>query len=124
MQKNNTVRGHDGENRAALFLENKGMAIIARNIRSKTGEIDLVVQDHDTVVFVEVKNWSVYEFEDLQYSINWKKQQRIIETAQNFLAAHHEYATWSSRFDVIFIGAGTINHIVSAFSDEERYGDN
>jgi putative endonuclease len=109
--------GREGEIRAAVFLEEKGMRIIARNVRSCRGEVDIVALDGDTLVFVEVKTWSVYGMENLQYGINAKKQDRIIETAKYFLSLHREYNEAAVRFDVVFVGKDMVNHIVSAFME-------
>jgi putative endonuclease len=108
-------KGREGEEKAAACLEKAGMRIIARNVRSRTGEIDLVAQDGETIVFVEVKTWSVYGYDDLAYGVDLKKQRRIIETAKYFLSVHREYNSMAVRFDVIFIGPEAITHLVSAF---------
>ena len=110
--------GIQGESQAAFSLQQKGMQLVSRNIRSKTGEIDLVLMDGETIVFVEVKNWPVYGLENLGLAINQKKQRRIIETAKFFLAAHREYKYRSIRFDVVFLRPGEpMVHLVSAFTE-------
>lgn len=102
---------------AAIALEKAGLRITARNIRSRTGEIDLIALDGDTVVFVEVKNWSCAGLEDLAYGITGKKQRKIIETAKYFLLSHREYNDRPIRFDVVFLHSGTITHLKSAFME-------
>jgi putative endonuclease len=103
---------------AASALESKGMRIIGRNIRSKTGEIDLVALDGDVLVFAEVKSWPVYGFENLSYGISEKKKRRIIETAKYFLDTHREYNNRTIRFDVIFLQPGkSLIHLDSAFME-------
>jgi putative endonuclease len=93
------------------------MRILARNVRSPVGEVDLVALDGETVVFVEVKSWSVYPITELAYGINVKKQRRIVETAKYFLGSHREYRGMAVRFDVIFIGPEGITHFASAFQE-------
>jgi putative endonuclease len=110
-------RGREGENRAAAALEAKGMEILARNFRSRSGEIDIVARENDTVVFVEVKTWDHYGFEDLRLGIDEKKQRRIIETAKYFLREHRKYNGMAVRFDVVFIGPQDIVHLASAFME-------
>jgi putative endonuclease len=110
-------RGREGENRAAAVLEAKGMEIVTRNFRSRDGEIDIVARENDTVVFVEVKTWDHYGFEDLRLGINEKKQRRIIETAKYFLREHRKYNGMGIRFDVVFIGPQDIIHLASAFME-------
>jgi putative endonuclease len=60
----------EGEMLAAEALQRKGMQIIGRNIRSKTGEIDLAALDEGALVFVEVKNWTAYGMENLRFGIS------------------------------------------------------
>jgi putative endonuclease len=93
------------------------MRVIARNVRSRVGEIDLVALDGDTIVFVEVKNWAAYGFDSLQYGVDEKKQRRIIETAKYFLSVHREYNSMAVRFDVVFICAAGTTHLASAFTE-------
>ena len=120
LARNRLVRGMEGESLAALALQQKGMQIIDRNIRSKTGEIDLVVLDGGVLVFVEVKNWPAYGLENLGFGINEKKQRRIIETAKYFLASHREYNYSSIRFDVVFLRPGEpMVHLASAFTESK-----
>lgn len=115
---NRARSGRAGEERAASFLERKGIRIIERNVRCPRGEIDLVALDEgETIVFIEVKNWSVYGMENLQYSIDMGKQRRIIETAKFFLASHREYNNKIIRFDVIFVSPVDIVHLESAFME-------
>ncbi|MDR0602298.1 MAG: YraN family protein [Treponema sp.] len=114
---NNSGRGRDGEEKAAVFLEGKGMKILARNLRFRQGEADIVALDGDTVVFAEVKAWSAYGIEELRYKINREKQRRIIETAKYFLFSHREYKGMAVRFDVVFLGPEGVTHLVSAFTE-------
>jgi putative endonuclease len=109
--------GRKGEERAAAALEAKGLKIIAKNVRCRRGEVDIVVLDGETIVFVEVKAWSAYGLEDLQYGLDSKKQRRIIETAKYFLSKNRKYSNMAIRFDVIFIKENTITHLASAFTE-------
>jgi putative endonuclease len=112
--------GRAGEDRAAELLEKRGMRIIARNIRSKYGEIDLAALDGEVIAFVEVKAWKRFGFEDLGLSVDLKKQRRIIETAKYFLSFHREYNCMSPRFDILFIDSGpeqAVTYLASAFME-------
>jgi len=103
---------------AVTALEERGLRIIARNLRSQSGEIDLIALDGDMLAFIEVKNWPVYGLENLGIGVNKKKQRRIIETAKYFLATHQEYCYKSIRFDIVFLRPGEpIVHLVSAFTE-------
>jgi putative endonuclease len=112
-----TSKGREGESRAAAALEAKGMQILTRNFRSRSGEIDIIARENDIVVFVEVKTWDHYGLEDLRLGINEKKQRRIIETAKYFLQEHRKYNGMGVRFDVVFIGPHDIVHLASAFTE-------
>ena len=118
MAKTARITGAEGESQAAIALQKKGMQLIGRNIRSKTGEIDLAMLDGEDLVFVEVKHWPANGLENLEFIITPKKQHRIIETAKYFLAVHREYKYRSIRFDVVFLQPGEpMVHLVSAFTE-------
>ncbi|MDR0524825.1 MAG: YraN family protein [Spirochaetaceae bacterium] len=110
-------KGREGENVAANVLVEAGMRIIARNVLSSVGEIDLVALDGETLVFVEVKAWSALGIEELEYAVTRKKQRRIIETAKAFIHSHPEYADKAVRFDVVFVGPAGVTHFPSAFME-------
>jgi putative endonuclease len=111
------VLGDEGEERAVQTLKSAGMDIIARNFRSRRGEIDIIALDGETLVFVEVKTWSAYGIESLSYSLNRKKQARIIETAKYFLSGNRQYYGRAIRFDAVFVGREAVTHLVSAFTE-------
>lgn len=114
---NSRKKGQDGEDRATVFLTAQGYQILARNFRSTFGEIDIIALEQETLVFIEVKAWSAFGMENLEYAVNQQKQQRIMKTAQFFLATHREYNGRALRFDIIFIGKHGIHHLVSAFME-------
>jgi putative endonuclease len=123
VRKNNARLGKKGEEQAVAALESSGMEIIAKNMRSPFGEVDIVAAENNTIVFVEVKAWSAFGMEDLQYSINIKKQKKIIETAKYFLSENRKYSNMAIRFDVVFVknnkvsGGYLISHLASAFTE-------
>jgi putative endonuclease len=96
-------KGRAGETAAARILEKAGMRLVCRNFRSTAGEIDLIAEDGECLVFVEVKTWPAYGPENLDYGITKKKKQRIIETAKYFLSIHRKYNDRPVRFDVVFL---------------------
>jgi putative endonuclease len=112
-----TAKGKAGEDRAARLLTEAGYRIIERNYRSEAGEVDIIAQDHETLVFIEVKAWNTYGFENLEYAIGKKKQKKIVETAKIFLESHREYSNNQVRFDVVFIGPDFARHLASAFME-------
>ena len=110
-------KGRAGETAAAFFLEEKGMRILERNFRSRTGEVDIIALDGGIVVFVEVKTWSAYGIDALEQALDAKKQRKIIETSKYFLFLHREYSYMAVRFDVIFVSSEGITHLASAFTE-------
>ncbi len=94
--------GQQGEAEAEQFFRAKGYVIVAKNHRSRIGEIDLVALDRHTLVFVEVRSLSGEEFGDPLATVTPRKQRQIAKTALLYLSRHklHERA---ARFDVIGI---------------------
>lgn len=92
------LRGHIAERRAETFLRKEGLIVIARNYACRWGEIDLIAISSDTLVFVEVRLRQVGCAFD---SVDTTKQQKIIRTADHYLALHPAYADRPCRFDVI-----------------------
>ena len=94
------------------------MKVIANNYRCKLGEIDLVMQDQQTLVFVEVRYRKSSTYGSGAESINQQKQQRLIRTAQHYLEQHKQHGS-PCRFDVISVTGSLenaeINWINSAF---------
>ena len=109
--------GREGEDEAALFLEKKGLKIVSRNFRHRGGEVDIIAQEAETLVFVEVKSWSFYGIDALEHALDKKKQRRIIETAKYFLSVNRKYRYMAVRFDVIFITPEGLTHLASAFME-------
>jgi putative endonuclease len=89
------------ENQAATLLEERGLRLLARNFRGKTGEIDIIAQDGGQLVFVEVRARSNPLFASAAGSVDVRKQQRVIRTAQLFLQRYPQWASMPCRFDVI-----------------------
>ena len=104
--------GQQGESEAEQFLRAKGYAIVAKNYRSRIGEIDLVALDRHTIVFVEVRSLSGEEFGDPLATVTPRKQRQIAKTALLYLSRHNLHDR-AARFDVIGIqwrdGAGGKN---------------
>ena len=110
--------GISGENEAAAYLREKGYQIIAKNWRTKIGEIDIIAYKDSTIVFVEVKTWPHGDYFSLAAAINKRKRKRIIETTKCFLSDYRQYKESYVRFDVIAIAMQQqekIYHIENAF---------
>lgn len=103
MNKDHLEKGQEAETLAAQFLEAQGLQFIERNFRCKLGEIDLIMRDASTLVFVEVRLRSNRFFAQAAESVNWQKQRKLINTAQLYLQQHKLVDKVSCRFDVIAI---------------------
>lgn len=96
-----TVRGHATEQQAEHFLNTQGLRTITRNYRRKTGEIDLIMQEDATLVFVEVRLRTNRHCASGAESITPTKQRRLIRTAQWYLLECAGNDLPPCRFDVI-----------------------
>lgn len=109
--------GQRGEDIAASYLTEKGYRIITRNWRCPVGELDLVMMDKETLVFVEVRTRSGLRFGSAEESITPAKQARLIELAQTYLQENGGLSpAW--RIDVVAIQLGSrlpeVKHIENA----------
>ncbi len=94
-------RGRRAERLALLALSLAGYRILARNLRSPVGEIDIVARRGRMIAFIEVKTRS--SLETAADAIAGRQRRRITRAAARFLAARPELATHQARFDVILI---------------------
>src|SRR5208283_1960198 len=69
--------GKKGEEMAQAYLREKGYRLLERSYRCKLGEADLIMQDGDTIVFVEVKTRSSASFETPEQAVNARKQKKL-----------------------------------------------
>ena len=113
-----TRSGRSAEDLAAHFLERHGLRIVARNHRCRGGEIDLVCQDGETLVFVEVRLRQHPGFGGAGASVTRAKQRRIALAAEHYLSAHRRHDD-ACRFDCVLLselGADDIEWVRDAFS--------
>jgi len=94
------------ETLAAAFLTDQGLKLLARNFHAYRGELDLVMQERNVLVFVEVKYRKNARFGCPAESISIKKQQHLSHAAGYFLQSRNQYANMPCRFDVIAITGG------------------
>jgi putative endonuclease len=93
--------GDNFEDRAAALLEEQGLRLLERNFRAKAGEIDIIAQDGTQLVFVEVRARNNRYYDSAAGSVDSRKQQRIVRTAQLFLQRRPQCANMPCRFDVV-----------------------
>ena len=94
-------QGHAAEARALAFLRQRGLRLVARNYRCRVGEIDLVMQQADTLVFIEVRYRNSSRFGSGVESVTPAKQRKLLNTASRFL--QERALNTPCRFDVVGI---------------------
>jgi len=116
--------GDAAEEAACAHLVEHGCRVLARNVRYREGELDVVAQDGSTLVFVEVRLRSRDTFGGAAASVDAFKRKRLLRAAQHYLAQHFGAADGGMRglppcrFDVITAdGAGVSDWIRNAFDE-------
>lgn len=123
---NNKILGAFGENMACEYLSECGYRVIERNFSCKTGEIDIIAVQGDSIVFIEVKTRSSEEYGLPSEAVSRAKQGRIVKTALYYLQSKKLF-DYMCRFDVIEIAidegnSHRINLIKDAFQYSGKYG--
>jgi putative endonuclease len=127
------ARGAQVEALACAYLERQGLRAVAANANYRFGELDLVMLDGDTVVFIEVRyrrdatqrhaSSSTHGFGGAAASINAGKCRKLVAAAESFLLAHRAYARSACRFDVIAasgdVDAPTFDWLRDAFRADD-----
>ena len=107
--------GAQAEQLAADYLQRHGLRLIAKNYRSRFGEIDLILADGSVLVFVEVRLRRNANFGGAAASIDARKQAKLVTTAQQYLSTLPTLPP--CRFDAILLdGNGQIEWLKNAFS--------
>ena len=112
--------GSQFEQQAKNYLVEQGLQLLQQNYRCRFGEIDLIMRDHETICFIEVKYRNSLSFGGSAYALPASKQRKITRSAQTYLAQHNVLANHPLRFDAFLIqgqtdGSQDINWIKSAF---------
>lgn len=112
--------GRDGEDAAHRYLQARGMRIVARNFRTRTGiaEVDLIAMEGSTLVFVEVKSRISEEFGAPDRAVDDTKRRKILYGAVDFLQRGPGKPAGEIRFDVVSVVFGEkvkITHFRDAF---------
>jgi len=115
------TRGKQAEDRACRYLQARGLQLLQRNYHSKRGEIDLILQDTDSLVFVEVRYRRHSGYGSAAESVDTHKQSKLVACARHFLQAHAGAANQPCRFDVVSVNGNSnaIDWIQNAFSAAE-----
>lgn len=122
----NKALGAFGEDLAAKYLEDNGYKVLERNFGSRTGEIDIIALDGDTMVFIEVKTRTGERFGMPSEAVSFLKQKKLVKTALYYMQTRR-LLDYMSRFDVIEIVVDEennrqINLIRDAFQYSGKYG--
>jgi putative endonuclease len=94
-------RGRDAEALAAEYLSARGLEVLARNIRCKGGELDLLCRDGEVLVVVEVRQRSRHDYGGALASVTWRKRRKIIRATRYLLKTSPRWRNALLRFDVI-----------------------
>ncbi|MFZ6672766.1 YraN family protein [Undibacterium sp. Xuan67W] len=100
-------KGDEGEEQALTYLLHQGLSLVQRSFSCKGGEIDLIMLDRATLVFVEVRARSGQQFGGAVASVTPAKQRRMTHAAQVYL--QQQSTEPACRFDLIAIDGGHIN---------------
>lgn len=97
--QNSRDRGQDAELACCKYLQQQGLKLLAKNYHGRRGELDLVMRDNDTVVFVEVRYRKNSTYGGALESITHSKQEKLRITAEQYLQRETELK--NGRFDVV-----------------------
>ncbi|BAP43548.1 YraN family protein [Pseudomonas sp. 21LCFQ010] len=120
MKSGSSTAGHEAETFALQHLQQQGLQLITRNWSCRRGELDLVMLDGSTVVFVEVRYRRQRGWGSALESVDARKQEKLVATAQLFLQQEPHWADHPCRFDVVAVdgepeSAAPLNWLKSAF---------
>ena len=114
--------GKAAESLACEYLQLHGLKLITRNYHAPYGELDLIMQDHGHMVFVEVRFRRNNHYGSGADSVTASKQSKIIKTALYYLQQHPKQAKRPIRFDVLSLSAADghtdVEWIKDAFQTE------
>ena len=109
------IQGKLAEKQAAEFLKKEGLQLVTSGFRSHFGEIDLIMEDNEILVFIEVKFRKKIDQGRGSESIDLRKQKRLIKTALSYLQKENLFEKKICRFDVVDIFENQIDWIKDAF---------
>ncbi len=111
--------GSAAEDRALHYLQDHGLRLLARNWRCGLGELDLVMQDGDTVAVIEVRSRGRADYGAAAETVDARKQARLVRATRLWLSRRPELAERPLRFDVVTLDAGALEWRREAFDVEE-----
>ncbi len=96
------LKGRKGERIACMLLMKQGFDILARRYRGRSGELDIIAYEGETLVFIEVKTRSTADFGEPWQFVDWRKQQILRRAADDFIA-DHDLGRYAYRFDIVSV---------------------
>ena len=93
--------GQQKELQACDYLISQGLQLVTQNYQCKVGEIDIIMMDKDTLIFVEVRHRKQNNYGDGLESITRSKQCKLIKAAKYYLQVHKLGLTFPCRFDAV-----------------------
>lgn len=112
-------RGRAAEQAAEAYLRQRGLELVERNFSCRFGELDLIMREGLTLVFVEVRYRRGPACGGAAASVGPRKRSRLLHAAQGFLTARPQYEQWPCRFDVVALSGDprrpTLEWIPDAF---------
>ena len=109
--------GQAAETQARRHLERHGLKLIELNYRCRAGEIDLIMEEGESIVFVEVRLRNNPAFGSGAESVDWRKQHKLTATAMHYLQRHPHQARRPARFDVVAISGSTGGNEIAWIKD-------
>lgn len=110
-------RGAEAEDWAARYLQAQGLKLLARNWRCRYGEIDLILREGATLVFVEVRARRRSDYGSAAESISAAKRARLKRSAQAYLAQHKHCG--ACRFDAVLVDGARLTWLRGAFDGSD-----
>ena len=101
--KDSNQVGQQAEQAALNFLSQQGLSFVEKNYRCRRGEIDLIMQDANHLVFIEVRFRKSSQFGNSAETVNTNKQHKLISCAEHYLLHNSKGYIPACRFDVIAI---------------------
>ena len=110
-------KGSAAEEAAARFLTGRGLELLQRNYRCRFGEIDLILRDGRTLVFVEVRYRASKAFGGAAESITHAKRDKLLRAARHYMAEHQRFP--ACRFDALLLDGDNDNveWVTNAFGE-------
>ena len=100
--------GSMAEDAALRYLQKHDLSLLERNFRSRFGEIDLIMRENNTIIFVEVRARKTGVFMHPVESVDYRKRDKIRKTSQVYM---HKTAAWNHfhiRFDVVALTGSAV----------------